>query len=231
MPRRVFPTASTSQIRYLAIITAAAFGGGGGGCGCNAFLARISRTVSQQDLLRRAMASARTCRQHPRHLVPIALYPRKRWYTPAVTKSATGHQKHKRCYCIGEVSSADELPTDEDAVATRPWQGNGPDPLADLQLHPEEVALVGGIAQGVREERRPQAKNHPALEVWMNGPFQAPVPMSPVVSDDTVKPLFSILTVFEPVHTMYTTPQAVAVLEVVSSFDTSLRVSSAFHGY
>lgn len=73
---------------------------------------------------------------------------------------------------------------DRGRMVAAKWQGNGPDPLGDSQLRASDFAVAAaaaGVAGSVEERTKPF--DHPGLEVWMNGPFQAPVPMGPVVSE------------------------------------------------
>lgn len=60
------------------------------------------------------------------------------------------------------------------AVEERVWLGNGPDPLASSSLGTPAAAVVpggGDKGSGVAAE-----------EMWLNGPFNAPLPPGPLVS-------------------------------------------------
>lgn len=57
------------------------------------------------------------------------------------------------------------------AAEERVWLGNGPDPLASLEA--AAVAVVGGGDRG---------DGVPAEEMWLNGPFKAPLLPGPLVS-------------------------------------------------
>lgn len=62
-------------------------------------------------------------------------------------------------------------------VDERPWLGNGADPMAeDRKSLPS--SLTAAKAEGGRGAK---GKGVPTEEVWMNGPFQAPVSPGPVV--------------------------------------------------
>lgn len=56
------------------------------------------------------------------------------------------------------------------AAEDRVWLGNGPDPLASLEAAATAETGGGDKGHGV-----------PAEEVWLNGPFKAPLPPGPLV--------------------------------------------------
>lgn len=74
------------------------------------------------------------------------------------------------------------------AVDERPWLGNGADPMAeDRKSLPSSLAAAE--AEGGRGEK---GKGVPTEELWMNGPFQAPVAPGPVVRDGVLQYLSAI---------------------------------------
>lgn len=58
------------------------------------------------------------------------------------------------------------------AAESRAWLDNGPDPLASLEAPAAAVVLGGGD----------KGNGVPAEEMWLNGPFEAPLPPGPLVS-------------------------------------------------
>ena len=63
-------------------------------------------------------------------------------------------------------------------VAERKWLGNGPDPMANTgKILPGTSASLAAVANGGE-------KGHgvPTEEMWLNGPFKAPLPPGPLVS-------------------------------------------------
>lgn len=70
-------------------------------------------------------------------------------------------------------------------VEERPWLGNGPDPMASTgKVRPGTSASLGAAVGG---EAGGKGKGVAAEEMWLNGPFNAPVPPGPLVSDDPGK--------------------------------------------
>lgn len=55
----------------------------------------------------------------------------------------------------------------------RVWLGNGPDPLASMEAAAAAAVVTEGGGKG---------KGVPAEEMWLNGPFKAPLPPGPLVS-------------------------------------------------
>lgn len=71
-------------------------------------------------------------------------------------------------------------------VEERPWLGNGPDPMASTgKIRPGTSASLGAAAAAaVVGEKGGKGKGVAAEEMWLNGPFNAPVPPGPLVSYD-----------------------------------------------
>ena len=63
-------------------------------------------------------------------------------------------------------------------VVEREWLGNGPDPLANTgKILPGTSASMAAVANGTQK-----GKGVPTEEMWLNGPFNAPLPPGPLVS-------------------------------------------------
>lgn len=74
----------------------------------------------------------------------------------------------------GAATAAAEVEVEE-----RKWQGNGPDPMANTgKILPGTSASLAAVANGGGE----RGHGVPTEEMWLNGPFKAPLPPGPLVS-------------------------------------------------
>lgn len=65
-------------------------------------------------------------------------------------------------------------------VEERKWLGNGPDPMANTgKILPGTNASVAAV-QGANGAEK--GNGVPTEELWLNGPFKAPLPPGPLVS-------------------------------------------------
>ena len=72
------------------------------------------------------------------------------------------------------------------AAVERPWLGNGADPMAAARKNlPSSLVAAeeGAGGAGVHTADGGKGKGVPAEEMWLNGPFMAPLPPGPVVRD------------------------------------------------
>lgn len=164
MPCRRYPQASAPRqvhLREVVVFTAIACGV----CGLR------TGTHHSSGTQRRATASTRTCvhscykrswREYPS--IPIST----RYLQYQSRPKEDGYHTMRDDTLEGVSKGAAIAKAD-----TRPWLGNGPDPLAEAPSSEDRISSMGG-GQSPQECQ--------AHEVWMNGPFQAPVEQGPVVS-------------------------------------------------
>lgn len=172
-----------AHLRCLAVLTAAACGGCGAFRTGNTLLQHLSDTTVCLDRLytsRERPDTTNSCRHNRRdHAI---LGTRRRRCHDGAYMAAAAHGGWERATATEDafVDTGDiEVgPVAIDAQhGPRPWFGNGPDPMAATPLAGSAFA-----AQATAERRASiTPDDHPNLEVWMNGPFQAPKPMGPLV--------------------------------------------------
>lgn len=194
MPRKALPasvfSSSPCHLRCLAVLTAA-----WGSCGFRA-------TPSHRHLVSTADASTSGS------YVGGDIYRRgaRKAGANAVAFSSNGHRRRPlstgggRLGCSTDAAAAGDSGDVEAAAAAtissaaaaagaaatatikveeRVWLGNGPDPMANTgQIRPGTSDSLAAVASG-----RDRGHGIATEEMWLNGPFKAPLPPEPLVSD------------------------------------------------
>lgn len=81
----------------------------------------------------------------------------------------------------GGVGSCNEKTDHVTAGVERPWLGNGADPMAAARKSLPSSLVAAEEGAGAHTADGGKGKGVPAEEMWLNGPFIAPLPPEPVV--------------------------------------------------
>ena len=94
-----------------------------------------------------------------------------------VSNHACSHDRNNgTCVTAATLSTATTVEKDE-----RPWLGVGPDPMAESRINLPS-ALEAAKKTATLEGEGGNGDDIRVKEVWLNGPFMAPLPSQPVVS-------------------------------------------------
>lgn len=172
MPRRSYPgtgfsPSAPNRLRYFAVLSAA--------WGAAGFRPTLPQIIRRAALCSAGPTTSISDGCIGRVKVPAAPYPGSA-SLGGISTTVLAVRSRGETAAVEDVG--DGAGSEGGVIVERPWLGNGADPMADERnsLPSSLAAAEAGVGRGEK------GKGVPTDEVWMNGPFQAPVAAGPVVS-------------------------------------------------